>query len=218
MIPAGSFASATGRDGVWGSCGVTVSMGRHGTCPERDLDGTYVTIARVPGAKYMRMRAHCCPAGLVRPAQSRGPVARTVLPATTVQAARTRPRLPDTAARTRPTRAPEPGPRCGRRAGMMWPRRPDPAYAGARTRPRLPDPAHAGRMRPRRPDPAHAGARCTAHAGRMRPRLPDPAHAGARCTARVAAVARAGCGHVGRVAGTGRTSGGRTRPTRARRP
>ena len=47
MSPAGSPASATGWDLVSGSCGVTVSMGRHGTRPERGPDGTFVTIARV---------------------------------------------------------------------------------------------------------------------------------------------------------------------------
>src|SRR5450756_1413658 len=75
-IPAGSLASATGRDGIRGSWGVTVSMGRHGTRPERGFDGTFVTIGRVPGAKYMRMRARCWPARLVRPAQSCGPSCR----------------------------------------------------------------------------------------------------------------------------------------------
>src|SRR5665811_2090897 len=61
MIPAGSLASETEWVVVSGSWGVTVSMGRHGTRPERGFDGTFVTIGRVPGAKYMRMRARCCP-------------------------------------------------------------------------------------------------------------------------------------------------------------
>src|SRR5664279_4490478 len=41
----------------WESCSVTVSMGRHGTRPERGPDGTFVTISRVRRAKHMRMRA-----------------------------------------------------------------------------------------------------------------------------------------------------------------
>jgi hypothetical protein len=47
MSPAGSPASATGWDVVSGPGGVAVSMGRHGTRPERGPDGPFVTIGRV---------------------------------------------------------------------------------------------------------------------------------------------------------------------------
>jgi hypothetical protein len=47
VSPAGPPASAMGLDVASESCGVTVSMGRHGTRPERGIDGTFVTIGRV---------------------------------------------------------------------------------------------------------------------------------------------------------------------------